>query len=79
MTSKVLIDGSRGSVEKEQGEHDAPAEHVQPPSQDRDQVQVSTNKETVALFKLGFGGRIVLSPGAYDYLSTRSCVGPTRR
>ena len=25
--------------------------------------------ETVALFKLGFGGRIVLSPGAYDYLA----------
>ena len=60
---------ARDLVEKEQGEPDAPVEHVQPPSQDRDQVQVSTNKETVALFKLGFGGRIVLSPGAYDYLS----------
>lgn len=62
---------ARDLVERETGGQEAPDERneAKPAPRSGDDLPVTANKESVATFKLGFGGRIVLSPGAYEYVA----------
>lgn len=61
---------ARDLAEREADGRGAPDERkeAKPIPRSGDDLPVTANKETVATFKLGFGGRIVFSPGAYEYV-----------